>query len=118
MLSLGCIQARACNTDHCPTGIATQNPSRNKAIVVTEKSQRVANFHQETVTNLVELVGAAGLDGIHQLEPKHINRRVQGTEVKSYAQLYPSINEGSLLDEKSVPEDWQYDWQQANAASW
>jgi len=118
MLSLGCIQARVCNTDHCPTGIATQNPSRNKAIVVTDKSQRVANFHQETVTNLVELVGAAGLDGIHQLEPKHINRRVQGTEVKSYAQLYPSINEDSLLDEKSVPEDWRYDWQQANAASW
>jgi glutamate synthase domain-containing protein 2 len=118
MMSLGCIQARTCNSDHCPTGIATQNPSRNKAIVVTDKSQRVANFHRETVTNLVELVGAAGLDGIHQLEPKHINRRVQGTEVRNYAQLYPTMEPGILLDDAKMPEKWRYDMEQANAASW
>jgi glutamate synthase domain-containing protein 2 len=118
MLSLGCIQARTCNSDHCPTGIATQNPSRNKAIIVTDKSQRVANFHHETVKNLVELVGAAGLDGIHQLQPKHINRRVQGTEVKNYAQLYPVMETGALLDDAKIPESWRYDMEQANAASW
>lgn len=118
MLSLGCIQARTCNSDHCPTGIATQNPSRNKAIVVSSKSERVANFHRETVTNLVELVGAAGLDGIHQLEPKHINRRVQGTDVKTYAQLYPSITPGCLLGEATVPEDWKDNWNLANPAAW
>ncbi|TDF37448.1 FMN-binding glutamate synthase family protein [Alteromonadaceae bacterium M269] len=118
MMSLGCIQARTCNSDHCPTGIATQNPSRNKAIVVSDKSQRVANFHRETVTNLVELVGAAGLNGIHELEPKHINRRVQGTEVKSYAQLYPTMEPGSLLDNDKMPENWRFDMEQANAASW
>lgn len=118
MLSLGCIQARTCNTDHCPTGIATQNPSRTKAIVVTEKAQRVANFQRETVANLVELVGAAGLNGIHELQPKHINRRVQGTEVKSYAQLYPTMEKNSLLGVETMPEDWRYDMEQANAASW
>ena len=118
MLSLGCVQSRTCNTDHCPTGIATQNPSRNKAIVVTDKAQRVANFHRETVTNLVELVGAAGLDGIDQLEPKHINRRVQGTEVKSYAQLYPCITPGCLLDDAIIPNDWKDDWVAANAVAW
>ena len=118
MLSLGCIQARTCNTDHCPTGIATQNPSRNKAIVVTNKSQRVANFQRETVVNLVELVGAVGLNGIHELKPKHINRRVQGTEVKNYDQLYPTIEVGALLKSTSIPEGWEYDMEQANAASW
>jgi len=118
MLSLGCIQARTCNSDHCPTGIATQNPSRNKAIVVTDKAQRVANFQRETVTNLVELVGAAGLNGIHELKPKHINRRVQGTDVKNYAQLYPTIEENALLDTTTIPEDWRYDMQEANASSW
>ena len=118
MLSLGCIQSRTCNTDHCPTGIATQNASRNKAIVVTDKAQRVANFQRETVTNLVELVGAAGLDGIHQLEPKHINRRVQGTEVKSYAKLYPVIASGSLLDADSIPDVWREHWDAADAATW
>jgi len=118
MLSLGCIQARTCNTDHCPTGIATQNPSRNKAIVVTDKAQRVANFHKETITNLVELVGAAGLDSVEQLRPKHINRRVQGTDVKTYAHLYPSVTAKCLLDEKTVPIDWQEDWNAASSQRW
>ncbi|MFT6408132.1 MAG: glutamate synthase domain-containing protein 2 [Arenicella sp.] len=118
MLSLGCIQSRTCNTDHCPTGIATQNPSRNKAIVVTDKAQRVANFQRQTVINLMELVGAAGLDSLDQLESKHINRRVQGTDVKSYQQLYPAIGSGCLLDSNSVPEDWQDDWNAATSAAW
>jgi glutamate synthase domain-containing protein 2 len=118
MLSLGCIQARTCNTDHCPTGIATQNPSRNKAIIVTDKSQRVANFQRETVKNLVELVGAAGLSGVHELKPKHVNRRVEGINIKSYEQLYPTIELNTLLDETKIPESWRYDMEQANAASW
>lgn len=118
MLSLGCIQARTCNSDHCPTGIATQNPTRNKAIVVSDKAQRVANFHRETIANLVELVGAAGLDGIDQLEPRHINRRVQGTDVKSYAHLYPSITPGCLLKDDLIPGDWQDDWNIATPERW
>jgi len=118
MLSLGCIQARTCNSDHCPTGIATQNPSRNKAIVVNNKAQRVANFHRETVTNLVELIGAAGLNGLEELEPNDINRRVQGTEVKSYAQLYPNITAGCLLQGDSMPEEWAADWEAANPSAW
>jgi glutamate synthase domain-containing protein 2 len=118
MLSLGCIQARTCNTDHCPTGIATQNPSRNKAIIVTDKAQRVANFQRETVKNLVELVGAAGLDSVEKLEPKHLNRRVEGINIKSYEQLYPTIEVNSLLNEVNIPESWRYDMDQANAASW
>lgn len=118
MLSLGCIQARTCNTDHCPTGIATQNPGRNKAIVVSDKAQRVANFHRETVANLVELVGAAGLDGIHELEPKHIHRRVQGSDVRNYAQLYPGIEQGSLLANDTIPEEWRDDWEAAKASNW
>ncbi|MBU2923439.1 FMN-binding glutamate synthase family protein [Colwellia sp. 4_MG-2023] len=118
MLSLGCIQARTCNTDNCPTGIATQNPSRNKAIIVTNKAQRVANFQRETVKNLVELVGAAGLNGVDELEPKHLNRRVEGINIKSYEQLYPTIKANSLLEDVSMPESWRYDMAQANAASW
>ena len=44
MMALGCIQARSCNTDRCPTGIATTDPSRSKGLVVSDKAQRVANF--------------------------------------------------------------------------
>ena len=118
MLALGCIQARSCNTDHCPTGIATQDPVRNKGLVVTDKSQRVANFHQQTIMNLIELIGAAGLDNIEQLEPKHINRRVQGTEVKTYADLYPSIPENCLLEKGCAPKEFAADWENAHASHW
>jgi glutamate synthase domain-containing protein 2 len=118
MLALGCIQSRTCNTDHCPTGIATQNPARNKGLVVTEKAQRVANFQQETVKNLVELLGAAGLDNLEELGPEHINRRVQGTDVKNYAQLYPQLATGSLLSADTLPEEWKYHWDKAQASTW
>lgn len=118
MLALGCIQSRACNTDHCPTGIATQNPSRNKALVVTDKSERVANFQMDTLQQLVELLGAAGLERLDQLEPKHINRRVHGTQVSTYAELYPKLQPGCLLDPATVPDDWASDWEQADPDQW
>ncbi len=118
MLALGCIQSRTCNSDQCPTGIATQNPTRNKAIVVTDKAQRVANFHQGTVRNLVELLGAAGLNSTEDLRPHHINRRVQGTDVRNYAQLYPELSLGCLLDANAMPENWKYDWDNAQASTW
>ncbi|OED37285.1 glutamate synthase [Chromatiales bacterium (ex Bugula neritina AB1)] len=118
MLALGCIHSRSCNTDHCPTGIATQNPARNKGLVVTDKAQRVANFHSETVHNLAELVGAAGLDSIEELKPYHINHRVHGTDIKTYAQLYPTIDQNCLLAADSIPDGWRDDWNMANAAGW
>ncbi|ASJ73554.1 FMN-binding glutamate synthase family protein [Granulosicoccus antarcticus] len=118
MLALGCIQSRTCNTDHCPTGIATQNPARAKGLVVSDKATRVANFHRATIAHLAELIAAAGLDNLDQLEPRHINHRVQGATVKTYAQLYPVIEEGCLLNEMKIPDDWKDDWQSAQADRW
>ncbi len=118
MLALGCIQSRTCNTDHCPTGIATQNPNRAMALDVTDKGQRVANFHHETVTNLAELIAAAGLNSLEELMPCNINRRVDGTDVRTYEDLYPTLVEGSLLEDSTRPEAWEKDWQRASAASW
>lgn len=118
MMALGCIQARSCNTDHCPTGIATQNEARSKGLVVSDKATRVANFHRATIENLVELLGAAGLNSLDELEPRHINRRVEGTTIKTYAQMYPGISPNCLLNDSSIPDDWRDDWQQARASSW
>ncbi len=118
MMALGCIQARSCNTGHCPTGIATTNPVRSNGIVVTDKAERVANFHRSTIENVVELLGAAGLKSLDQLEPKHINHRVHGTEIKTYAQLYPRIEPNVLLSESTIPADWADDWQAADPVRW
>src|SRR5262245_14013043 len=67
MFAVGCIQAQQCHTGRCPTGVTSQDRSRQRAIVVSDKSQRVANFHRETVRALAELVAAAGLDHPNQL---------------------------------------------------
>ena len=61
MFAVGCIQAQTCHTGRCPTGVTSQDPARSRAIVVRDKSMRVASFHRETVKALAELVAAAGL---------------------------------------------------------
>ncbi len=118
MFSLGCVQSRKCHTDRCPTGIATQNPARYKALVVEDKAQRVANFHRETVANLAELLGVAGLENLDQLKPQHINHRVKGNFIRNYAQIYPRISPSCLLRDDFIPEDWREDWELANANRW
>jgi glutamate synthase domain-containing protein 2 len=61
MFAVGCIQAQSCHTGECPTGVATQDPLRQRAIVVPDKAERVASFHRNTLHALAELVAAAGL---------------------------------------------------------
>ncbi|MCB0406600.1 MAG: FMN-binding glutamate synthase family protein, partial [Bdellovibrionales bacterium] len=62
MMALGCIQALLCNTNRCPTGIATQDPNLTVGLVVDDKKVRVANYHEETIKSFVEMLGASGLD--------------------------------------------------------
>ncbi len=102
MFALGCIQARTCHSDRCPTGVATQNPARWRALDVEDKAARVCNFHQNTLRALRDMLGAAGLEHPSQLGPEHILRRVAPTEVRSLAALYRFLSPGELLD--SVPE--------------
>ncbi|VAX01891.1 Ferredoxin-dependent glutamate synthase [hydrothermal vent metagenome] len=118
MFALGCIQSRHCNQDTCPTGIATQNPARYKALDVDNKASRVANYHDSIIKNLVELVATAGLTNLNDLKPKHINRRVNGSNIKNYAELYPSLENHCLLAGCDVPLDWKDNWEQAQANKW
>jgi glutamate synthase domain-containing protein 2 len=118
MFALGCIQSRSCNTDKCPTGIATQDPVRTKGLSVEHKAVRVAQFQKKTVTSLVELIGAAGMDNLAQLKPKHINHRISDIDVKTYEELYPTIPEDSLTSEQSIPPHWKKNWESASSTSW
>jgi len=97
MLSIGCIQARECNINTCPTGVATQNKSLIKGLVVEEKAQRVANYHEETIHSFMEMIAAAGLKSHEEIQRKHINRRVGMHNIAKYDEIYPSIKKGSLL---------------------
>ncbi len=118
MFALGCIQSLHCNRNDCPTGIATQNPTRYKALDVDIKAKRVANYHELMIANLMELLAIAGLVDLDQLRPKHINHRVGGTNVANYAALYPNITERCLLAATDVPEIWRHDWAKAASNTW
>ncbi|MCZ4244215.1 FMN-binding glutamate synthase family protein [Pedobacter punctiformis] len=97
MFALGCIQALECNSNTCPTGVATQDQSLMKGLVVEDKTVRVKNFHNLTVASAVELLGAAGLKEPQQLSRAYINRRVSPNVMQSYLESYPYIPAGSLL---------------------
>jgi glutamate synthase domain-containing protein 2 len=97
MFALGCIQALECNRNTCPTGVATQDKSLMKGLVVEDKKARVANFQKQTVSSAIQMIGAAGLkhpDDIHRM---FIYRRVSHSEIKTYAELFPYAPKGSLL---------------------
>jgi len=98
MLSIGCIQAREWNINTCPTGVATQDKSLIKGLVVDDKAQRVANYHEETIHSFMEMIAAAGLKNHEEIERKHVNRRVGMHSVAKYNEIYPSVQKGSLLN--------------------
>jgi glutamate synthase domain-containing protein 2 len=98
MFALGCIQSQSCHTDRCPTGVATQDPLRQHALVVPDKAERVRQFHDSTLKALGELVGAAGLAHPRELRRMHIQRRISPTEVRSFAEIYATLGDGELLN--------------------
>ncbi len=118
MFALGCIQARHCNQDNCPTGIATQNPARYKALNIASKSKRVAHYHSSMIHHLTELVAAAGLNSVNDIQPADINHRINGIEVTNYAEMYPCLATDFLIADKEIPCSWQREWDMAQAATW
>src|SRR5262249_57019524 len=108
--------AQQCHTGHCPTGVTSQEPLRQRAVVVTDKSVRVANFHRETVKALGELIGAAGLDHPNQLRPQHFMRRAAADRVVTFADLYRLLEPGELLAGTDHPR-FRAAWSMARADS-
>jgi len=97
MFALGCIQALRCNSNLCPTGVATQDPELVAGLVVEDKAVRVARYHKETVKSFLDVLGAAGLTRPGDLKPWYVNRRVSSLEVRTYATIYPQVEAGALL---------------------
>ena len=106
MFSLGCIQARHCNTNKCPVGIATQDPGRYQAIDVEDKASRVARFHKDTIDAFLELIASNGLSGPDELRPESLLRRVSATRIAAFSEVYEYLPEGCLLSPSTVPKNW------------
>lgn len=116
MLALGCIQARRCNANDCPVGVATQKENLVGGLDVEDKAQRVQRYHAETLDSALELLAAAGLSSPSEASPEHILRRTGPTEVKSYFELYPFLEKGALLFEP-VPTAYEEAWRASSPDS-
>jgi glutamate synthase domain-containing protein 2 len=116
MFAVGCLQSLSCHTDRCPTGVATQDENRQRALVVPDKALRVAQFHEKTLIALGEVVGGAGLTHPSQLRRFHFQKRVSESMVKSFMDLYPPLKKGELLAGTDDPR-YKGAWQRAQAES-
>jgi glutamate synthase domain-containing protein 2 len=96
MFALGCIQAQTCHTGACPTGVTTQDPQRQKALVVPDKTERVYRFHHHTLEALKELVQAAGLQHPNEISASHIVRRRSDSDVRLLANELSFVAPGTL----------------------
>ncbi len=115
MLAIGCIQSQACNTNLCPTGIATQDPTRGKAIDIDAKAKRVTNFQRNTLDSFFELVGSLGLDNPRKLSANMIKRRTNYSLSISLGVMIPNLKDGELNTKTDLPYPWKEWWQGANS---
>ncbi len=108
MFALGCLQAQTCHTGSCPTGVTTQDPQRQKALVVTDKTERVYRFHQGTLEALKELVQAAGLKDPSEISPRHIVCRGDDGQVRLLINTLSFTRPGALLAAIEGREPWPH----------
>ena len=122
MFALGCLQAQSCHTGSCPTGVTTQDPLRQRALVVPDKIERVYHFHRHTLEALKELVQAAALEHPNQIRATHIVRRGDDRQVRLLANLLTFVEPGELLAAARGDAPWPHAvfelyWPRAQATS-
>jgi hypothetical protein len=114
MFAVGCIQSQRCHTNQGPVGVTTQDPKLQRALVVPDKSERVHQFHHNTVHALAEMIAAMGLDHTSQLTYDHVIRRVSQYEVRTFGEIHQPFGPGQLL-EGTAPDRFQFAWDNTTA---
>ena len=87
MLSMGCIQARECNLNTCPVGIATQNKELVKGLNPEEKKVRVSNYHGAVIKELKELLAAMGKKSISEITSNDVFYRNENGNLDNVQQI-------------------------------
>ncbi len=60
MMAIGCIAMRACHTNSCPVGIATQKPHLVARLAVDTSARRLANFLEASAELMTVMARACG----------------------------------------------------------
>ena len=118
MFAVGCIQAQACHTNKCPTGVTTQDPLRQRALVVPEKSERVAAFHRNTMRALAEMAGAAGLEDPRDFLPYHFMKREGDGDMVEASDVWTYLPVGFLVRDVGFDDEaFRRRWNRASATT-
>ncbi len=117
MFAVGCIQSRSCHTNRCPTGVATQDPARQTALVVEDKYLRVKNFHANTLKSVADIVGAVGLEHPDELKAYHLVRRQADGSIRLFSQQHHLLKKGALLDGSENSSFYGQIWDMADENS-
>jgi glutamate synthase domain-containing protein 2 len=99
MFALGCVQALQCDSGKCPAGVATQDPKLYKGIDITDKKQRVANFHGNTIKAVVELMEACGFKTLSDVTAEKFFRKTDALTTRSFADIY-NLHETAIANSK------------------
>jgi len=114
MFSLGCIQSQSCNTNKCPTGIATQDPKRGGSLDYQRRHKHVANFQQHTVQSMFDLLGAMGVDDPEKISAHILWRRDDDGNNKRFDEFFPQLKPLELLGD-NIHKDYVHYWNKASA---
>ena len=117
LFSLGCIQALSCSSGNCPTGIATQDKERQKALVVPDKAKRVYNFHHNSMHALLEVLQAAGVMHPSELKAHHIMKRVSSTSTAPLSTMLNLLEPGDLVNGNYKYEVYKNYWEKAKSTT-
>lgn len=104
MFAIGCVQSLSCHTNKCPVGVATQDRRRQRALVVSDKAARVANYHTDTIKAMTEVLAAAGLSSPGELKPEHFYVRDGDSRARQAGYRNPKLKKNELL--KGSPEPY------------
>jgi glutamate synthase domain-containing protein 2 len=64
--AIGCLGMRACHTNNCPVGIATQKGNLRSRLIVDESAKRLAQFFESSVDLMKLLARACGHSHLNQ----------------------------------------------------
>jgi len=112
MQAVGCIQSQRCHTNHCPVGVATQDPKRMRALDVPSKADRVRNYQEAVVGQAMQVVASMGLRSFEELRPHMLRRRIDHQTIAGYDEVFDHLAPGQLYD--GPPASWVRDWELAD----
>lgn len=103
MLAIGCIQAQRCHTNHCPTGVATQDWWLAGGLNPALKSVRVAGYIASLRQGLLSLARTCGAEHPSQVLPDQLEMLDDQFRAQTVAQVFGSSRGSTQTSGKASP---------------